>query len=98
MMCVWEDFPHGTPNCVQVPIIQLLIGGETEQFGQSPSSLFHPLCTMYQHHWQQNSPDCDATITMLDICYSVLRFESLTFTPPHIPLIIVAKYIILCLV
>lgn len=32
-------------------------------------SVFHPLCTMYQYHWEQNN--------------SALRFENLIFTPPN---------------
>lgn len=56
LMCVLDHFPIWIPNCVQVSIIRLLIWGEVEEFwGSLPSLLFHPLCAVYQYHWQQIS-------------------------------------------
>lgn len=59
----------------------LLISGEGEEFlCYFIIVTWHPLTT--------NSPEHDATITMLD---SVLRFESLIFSPPNITLVKVVK-------
>lgn len=38
----------------------------------------------------KEAPEHDAT-TMVDIWYSVFRFQSLSFIPPSVPLVIVAK-------
>lgn len=40
----------------------------------------------------------DVTTTVLDSCYSVLRFESFTFTYPNMPLVVVIKYLNLCFI
>ena len=44
-----------------------------------------------QFQWQQNSPRHNTTSTMLNNRYGVLKVKSLTFSPPNILLLILAK-------
>lgn len=54
-------------------------------FHQICPSLFHPLCEIYQYHWQQSSPRASCYHHHAWSWYSALRFESFNIISPHMP-------------
>lgn len=54
-------------------------------FHQICPLLFHPLCEIYQYHWQQSSPRASCYHHHAWSWYSALRFESFNIISPHMP-------------
>ena len=88
-MCVWDHCPFGTPNAPMTQISWLMILGLPEGFGDNPPSLFHLLSS--ELHPLTTAPHHDTATTMPYRRYGVLGVKGLTFYPPNILLLIVAK-------